>query len=54
MQYSFAYMYFMMQELKPFDLGEFWSLMDTNQDGCVGPIRQSREAAEGLTRMGAH
>jgi hypothetical protein len=40
MQYSFAYMYFMMQELKPFDLGEFWALMDTNQDGyAVGARR---------------
>ena len=33
MQYAFAYMYFMMQEPKPFDLDEFWSILDTNKDG---------------------
>ena len=33
MQYSFSYMYFLMQEPKPFDLDEFWDILDTNKDG---------------------
>ena len=32
MQYSFSYMYFMMQEPKPFNLDDFWALIDTDRD----------------------
>jgi len=50
MQYSFSYMYFLMQEPKGFDFDEFWNGIDTDKDKYVvrsgALVRASRRPAK--------